>query len=347
MTIQTIQTNQTNPKKAKRRLSDIDFTQDSAHIALVSKEQGHGANGHHYALVMKSNGFSQEAIQKMQSIQVTLELPEFLRRFFDMFYTDSEVLARLMGYVPEEVEDDDVYGSEDYYAEKLQSFTVMKSLQESGDILKALAMLDENQYLNLLQDQVEIEKALAKAEAEKKESDSAATVVESENSTNASVEKSVGASGSKVKSKKENMTTKTEKATETVEMVEKSALESIQKSLEEKSVELQKALDALQAYEAEKKEAVVKAKSAQITSVVKDESIRAAIVKAALALDTEEDFNSFVQAINKMAKTVEESKQAVEKSALFVEQGVATSEEVNSQEDPLVRILKAQVNKAK
>ena len=340
---------QTNPKKAKRRLSDIDFTQDSAHIALVSKEQGHGANGHHYALVMKSNGFSQEAIQKMQSVQVTLELPEFLRRFFDMYYTDSEVLARLMGYVPEEVEDDDVYGSEDYYAEKLQSFTVMKSLQESGDILKALAMLDENQYLNLLQDQVEIEKALAKAEAEaeKKESDSAATVVESENSTNASVEKSVGASGSKVKSKKENMTTKTEKATETVEMVEKSALESIQKSLEEKSVELQKGLDALQVYEAEKKESVVKAKSAQITSVVKDESIQAAIVKAALALDTEEDFNSFVQAINKMAKTVEESKQAVEKSALFVEQGVATSEEVNSQESPVARILKAQVNKAK
>lgn len=35
--------------KPKHQLSNIDFTQDSAHIALVSKEQGHGANGHHYA----------------------------------------------------------------------------------------------------------------------------------------------------------------------------------------------------------------------------------------------------------------------------------------------------------
>jgi len=330
--------------KAQSKLTNLDFTHDGAHIALVSKEQGHGANGHHYALVMKAKHFSQEAIEKMQQVQVTLELPEFLRRFFDMYYTESEVLARMMGYVPEE--SDDEYGSEAYYAERMEAFTIMKSLHESGDVLKALALLDENEYLSLLTTQLEVEKALAKLDAEK-ESDSAAPVVESENSTNASVEKSVGASGSKVKSKKENMTTKTEKATETVEMVEKSALESIQKSLEEKSVELQKALDALQAYEVEKKEAVVKAKSAQITSVVEDESIQAAIVKAALALDTEEDFNSFVQAINKMAKTVEESKQAVEKSALFVEQGVATSEEVNSQESPVARILKAQVNKAK
>ena len=48
------------PVKAKRKLSELTFEHENAHVALVSKEQGHGANGHHYALVMKSSGFSQE-----------------------------------------------------------------------------------------------------------------------------------------------------------------------------------------------------------------------------------------------------------------------------------------------
>ena len=96
--------------KAQSQLTNIDFTHDGAHIALVSKEQGHGANGHHYALVMKSSGFSQESIQKMQQIQVTLDLPDFLRKFFSLYYDDAEVLARLMGYVKPEDEDEDESG---------------------------------------------------------------------------------------------------------------------------------------------------------------------------------------------------------------------------------------------
>lgn len=221
---------------AKRALKDISFDTEGAHIALTSKSQGYSANGHPYALVMKSSGFSQEAVQKMQQIQVTMDLPDFLRKFFNLYYDDSEVLARLMGYVPPE-SDNTEYDSEAYYTERLSAFTVMKSLHESGDVLKALAMLEESEYLALLEDQVLIEKAFAELDA--KASDTAATVVESENSTNASVEKSVGASGSKVtKSKKETMTLKTKADEAQVELVEKSVVESIQKSLDDAQVEL-------------------------------------------------------------------------------------------------------------
>ena len=335
----------TKKTKAKRELSNITFEHEGAHVALTSKSQGGPANGKDYALVLKSSGYSQEAIEKMQQVQVTLELPEFLRRFFDMYYTDSEVLARMMGYVPEE--SDDEYGSEAYYAERMEAFTVMKSLHESGDVLKALALLDENEYLSLLNTQVQVEKALAELDAEK-ESDPAATVVESDNSTNASVEKSVEPSGSKVKSKKEKMTTKTEKTADaTVEMVEKSVVESIQKALEAKEVELQKALEAVAAFEQAQKEAVVKSKTAQITALVADESIQSAVVKAALALEAEEDFTAFVTAIQKMAETIKSKQEIVDKSALFAEQGASTSDTVEDQEGPVARILKARVNKAK
>ena len=336
------------PVKAKRKLSELTFEHENAHVALVSKEQGHGANGHHYALVMKAKGFSQEAIQKMQSVQVTLELPEFLRKFFDLYHTDAEVLARFMGYVPEENEDDDdVYGTEAYYAERLGAFTIMKSLHESGDVLKALALLDENEYLSLLTAQVEVEKALAKIDAEK-ESDTAALVVESDNSTNASVEKSVEPSGSKVtKSKKENMTLKTKQGEEpTVEMVEKSALDSIQKALNDKDVELQKALADVAAFKEAQQEQIIKSKTAQITAVVTDANLQAVIVKAALALELEDDFTAFVGALSSMQKTLKDTKDFVEKSTLFEEVGASTSTDA-LQESPVARILKSRLTNAK
>lgn len=333
----------TTKRQAKKKLSDLTFEHEGAHIALTAKSQGGPANAHDYALVLKSNKFSKEAIEKMQQVQVTLELPEFLRRFFDMYYTDSEVLARLMGYVPPdngEVE----YDSESYYTERLSAFNVMKSLHESGDILKGLALLDEDEYVNLLENQAEVEKAFAELDKNKKESDSVVVATESDNSTNAGVEKSVEPSGSKVnKSKKEIMPNKNEKATD-VEVVEKSALEALQKSLDEKAVELQKALDTIAQFEAAQKEALVKSKTAKITELIKDEKISAPIIKAGLTLESDDDFGAFLAAIQSMASNIETTQEFMEKSALFTEQGATVSD--STQEDSAVaRILKARHTK--
>lgn len=333
----------TTKRQAKKKLSDLTFEHDGAHIALTAKSQGGPANAHDYALVLKSNKFSKEAIEKIQQVQVTLELPEFLRRFFDVYYTDSEVLARLMGYVPPdngEVE----YDSESYYTERLSAFNVMKSLHESGDILKGLALLNEDEYVNLLENQAEVEKAFAELDKNKKESDSVVVATESDNSTNAGVEKSVEPSGSKVnKSKKEIMPNKNEKATD-VEVVEKSALEALQKSLDEKAVELQKALDTIAQFEAAQKEALVKSKTAKITELIKDEKISAPIIKAGLTLESDDDFGAFLAAIQSMTSNIETTQEFMEKSALFTEQGATVSD--STQEDSAVaRILKARHSK--
>ena len=110
---------------------------------------------------MKGHNFSPEFIQKMQQIQVTYELPDFLRKVMGMYYEDAELLARMMGYVePEKEEEDYDDWYENYIEEKLQSFTIIKALHEAKNLPDALSKLAEQDYLDVLQDQATIEKAL-------------------------------------------------------------------------------------------------------------------------------------------------------------------------------------------
>ncbi len=337
--------------KAKRRLSNIDFSHEGAHLALCSKEQ-QAANNFNSALVLKAVNFSEEAIQKMQQVKVTLELPDFLRKFFGLYYEDAEVLAAMMGYKrPElEVETEDYY--EDYIESKLASFEILKSLHEADNLSDVLSTLDEDEYLSMLKDQALLEKAFKKIEkAEKAKVKSADTTesgtvatnaVEPDNSTTASVEKTVEASASLNKGKLMPKTTDEPKVIEqevTVEMIEKSAFEQVQKALDEQKVQLEKAMQTIAAFEQEKKEQIVKAKTSKVQAVVKSEKQLAVVLKAALALEDEKDFDAFVEVLNELQSQIE-------KSALFQEQGAsAPAAEVKDQESAVARILKSQFSK--
>lgn len=307
-------------EKAKRRLSDFDFKQEGAHLALCSKSQG-AANGHNKALIMKGNNFSPEFIQKAQQVQVTMELPDFLRKFFDLWYEDAEILARLMGYVPKEEE---VY--EDYIDEKVKSFQILKSLHSAESLPAALAKLTEVDYLDILNDQVVLEKAMNELAIERDKRSKA--------DASTSVENKVEPSGSKVIKNKEMQMSQPE-------MVEKSALTNVEKALEDNKVALQKAQELIAKYEAAEKEAIVKSKTDAITAVVKDEKQVAVLLKAALALESQEDFDSFVAVLKAQ-------QELVEKAGLFQEQGASgqAAEEKND-EDRVAAILKAQFSQNK
>ncbi len=320
--------------KAKRKIKALDFTGESAAIALVSKDQGGPANSVE-TLVVKSQNISLEYLEKMQAVKVTMSTPEFLERFFGLWSDQAEVLAAMMGY--EEVETSEME-IKDWVQERLQAFEVIKSLHESSDLEQALAGLDEKQYLALLKDQEMIEKALAKKESEEvakaAESDTSHIVHEVSEGKTSVITK---------KSKEKHMTKPVTEAT--VEMVEKSVLVDLQKSLEDKSVELQKALDSIAVFKQEKQEQITKSKTAQLTAVVKDEKLAAPIVKAALALESDEDFTAFLGAITSMQVAVEKSKETLEKSALFQEQGASVSEDEKPQESAVARVLKANLAK--
>ena len=329
----------TTQRKAKRKLTNIDFSGETSDIALVHAEQGGCASGANYKLALKNTNFSQEFIEKMQQIRVTLSIPDFLEKFFHLYGSDAEVLARMLGYVPEENDKEDEYDSnwyENYIQEKLDSFEILKSLKESESIANTLATLDEKQYLLMLTDQAYLEKAL-----NKKESELVALATESDNSTHASVEKSVEVSTSKSTKSKETLMTK--QVENSAEMVEKSLMVTLQKALDDQAVELQKALETIAVHQKEKQEQIQKSKTAQFTAVIKDEKLQAPIVKAALALEAQEDFDAFLVAVTAMQSQIEKQKDFVEKSALFQEQGASTSEEPKSNESAVAKLVKSRL----
>lgn len=319
-------------RKTKRKLSDIDFSGEGSHIALVSKQQGGAASGANYKLVLKANTFSEEFIEKMQQVKVTLELPDFLRRFFSIYHEDAEVLARMMGYEkPEQTTEDMPSDYEDYIQSKLEAFEILKSANDAETLSEVLSELDENEYLAMLNDQALIEKAFEAIEKATKESAPAAIADGNDTSTNAGVENIEGVSTSVNKEELEKSKMEDEVKVETVE---KAQFELVQKALDEQKVQLQKALETIAVFEAEKKEAINKAKTEKVKAIVKDESKVEAIAKAALSLESEDDFTAFLAAMQAMMTTVETSE-------MFVEKGASTQEETVVKESAVAKLLKA------
>ena len=305
-----------NKQKAKRKLKGFDFAKEGAAVALVGPSVGGPANGIP-TLIAKANNFSPEFIKKMQEIQVTMELPDFLEKFFYVWGKDAEFLASLMGWV-EPPEDEAAEARDDYNSwveDHFTSFSIIKSLHEAENLPEALAQLTEQDYLDVLSDQVQIEKAI-KAFDEK-----------SDTSTNVENTK-VEASASRVNKKKE-------KQMATPEMVEKAKFVEVQKQLEDQKVELAKALEQLNKIEQEKKEAIVKSKTDAVKAVVKDEKQAAVVVKAALALDNQEDFDALVEVFKSMNTLIE-------KSALFQEQGVSAEADEAPKKNGVLEIIKSQ-----
>lgn len=330
--------------KAKRKLSDISFEQDGAHIAVVSKEQGHGANGHHYSLVMKANNFSDEFIEKASKVKVTLDIEDFLVKFYGLWYSDAEVLARALGFDTKETDhkekmesgemEHEEYSHKDYITSQVEAIEIFKSLSEADSIPEVLSKLSEEEYLSVLKSQSKLEKAFKKVEQLKKKSGPAVSADGPETSTNASVEKNVGPTGSENVEKEEieKMTDKTN-----VEMVEKSVVVDLQKALDAQKVQLEKALETVAQFEADKKAAIQKARKQEVLTAVKDEAKVEVLFKAIAEAD-DETFAAVV-------KTLADMQVAVEKSALFTEQGTSKEEPAAEKTSGVARIIKARLVK--
>lgn len=317
-------------RKAKRNLSNIDFSGENSHIALVSKEQGGPANGADVALVLKSGNFSQEFIEKVQQVQVTMELPDFLTKFFYVYGTDAEVLARMMGYDPKAAESEDESSAnemddpedayEAYYEQiiqqKLNSFTLLKSLKESDNLVKALSELTEDQYLSLLTDQKVIENALVEIEKSKQAGDG---------STEAKITKSV-------KGKKVDPSVNSTKENKKMDEVQE-----LQKSLSDTKELLTKALADLDALRAEKAETIRKSRFDALSGVVGPEKAEV-LFKALGLIESQEEFDTVLG-------TLKETQVAVEKSALFQEAGSSETPEEGVKESAVAKVLKSRIAK--
>jgi len=355
--------------KPKRKLSNIDFSKDGAHIALCHKDQG-VANGADYALVLKAQTFSDEFIEKIQQVKVTMELPDFLSKFFGIYESDAEILAYMMGYVePVETQADEKMEAEedfqDWVKSRMESFEIIKSLAETDNFTSVLSGLTEDEYLSIVNDQAMLEKAFTKAEKQKqeleaktklekqkpkvkavksiKESPAVTTVTQADvNASTVQHEVKEGKGNSPVvKSKSKEKLMPDVKVVEQVvetEMIEKSQFDAIQKQANETQELLKSAMQELELFKAEKQALIVKARKQAVADVLKDAAKSDALFNAIQTLN-DEQFDSVVSVIKSLSEQVE-------KSEMFTEKGVTVEETVEApQESAVARILKSQFSK--
>jgi len=343
-------------RKAKRKLSNIDFSKDGAHFALVSESQGGPASGADYALVMKSVNFSDEFIKKASQVTVTLEITDFLCRFFGMYGEDAEVLARALGLTTamqdDKAEDAAEYAMEsepstyeDYIQSKLEAFEVMKSLYEATSIPEVLSSLNEDEYLSMLKDQELIEKAFKKIDKLEKNSAKAIMSNAEEGSTEAvakaeqSDETETKVEPSETVTKGNSMTKEVQVADEVkADVVEKSQFEAIQKAFDEQKEQLQKALELVAKFEQEKKDAILKARFEQVKNAVKDDAKAEVLFKAVGLIENEKEFLDIVKALSDM-------RAVIDSSDLFVEKGVQVEADDTVKESAIARVIKARLSK--
>lgn len=144
--------------KATRRLTDIKFEHEGAHVALVGKHQGGPANGVTTLITKATNNITQEQIEKASTVSVTMQFPEFLRKFFGLYWDDAEVLSAVMGYGRTEYPDTN---EKDWIDSRVESINIMKAVYKAQDVEKALAALTPEQHLAIMADQEMLEKAFA------------------------------------------------------------------------------------------------------------------------------------------------------------------------------------------
>ena len=208
--------------KATRRLSKFDFSGANAAMALVHKEQGGPANGY------------KTLIMKAADITVELSMAEFLEKFFNIWGSDAQYVANLLGYSDEISR----YDWESDEHELQGKVTLMKSVHEMTKVNPELVLknLEDSQRKEFL----EIAKGFTEAGLIIKGLNDGAEPIETKEAP-----------------------TEVIKMSTDVEMIEKSAVEAlVAKALEDitkaKDAEIAKLQEVVEVSKAEK-EAIVKA----------------------------------------------------------------------------------------
>lgn len=121
-------------------------------IALTHKDQGYSANKRHVSLLTKSAELDPKLITKdvvkaLEQVELKISMQEFLRRFFNMWYDDAELLTKVLGMTTEreqEIADNPpAEGSweenwnketQEYLEKRLSSISIIKKAKEGSSL---------------------------------------------------------------------------------------------------------------------------------------------------------------------------------------------------------------------
>lgn len=292
----------TEQRKATRRLKNFDFSEEGSHLALVHKDQGGAANGYS-TLVMKATGkYTPEFLQKAAQVQVTLSFEEFLRKFFDMWYSDAKVLATLLGMQDEEDSEDSYYQS--YVEEQVEKFEILKSAHAAPNKIEYLSGLPEDDYLSILKAQERFEKALTPKAQDGGKKPVTKTEEGSEPASQAIVSKATTA----IHTEDTPMPDSAQP-----ELIAKAQYDEIQKAFDTQKVELQKANDALAVFKKAEQERVAKARQDTVLAAVEVQEEAEKLFKAVGEL-SDDNFQAVIEVVKALAAKADDS-------ALFTETG--------------------------
>lgn len=121
-------------------LKDVtfDFEEENGfapHVSYTTPSVGGAASGLNQAILFKSNEDVKitpetlDILKAAKEIRIEMSMEEFLRKFFDLWYDDAAILAKLLGF-ESSLDSDEEDSYEDYIEEKLSAFTILKSLKE-------------------------------------------------------------------------------------------------------------------------------------------------------------------------------------------------------------------------
>lgn len=129
--------------KPIRYLEDVtfDFEKDSdskcgAHIAYTLSQNGGAASGMNESFLLKAEDteVTEELFKALEQVQVSMSFEDFLTKYMNMYSSDAEMLAMMMGFETEReyydkmYEGDDCY--KDYLEDKVGMFDIMRSKSE-------------------------------------------------------------------------------------------------------------------------------------------------------------------------------------------------------------------------
>lgn len=118
-------------------------------IALTHKDQGYSANQRPISLLMKSDidpaNITVDIIKNLEQVQLKISMQEFLRKFFDMWSSDAELLTKLLGFQTEleneaELNPTDEWlqqwneDRQEYLEGKLTSMTIIKKARDGEEL---------------------------------------------------------------------------------------------------------------------------------------------------------------------------------------------------------------------
>lgn len=315
----------TEQRKAKRKLTDINFENEGSHLALVHKDQGGAASGYSTLIMKATDKYSPEFIQKATQVQVTLTFEEFLRKFFNMWYDEAEILATMLGMEDDDEED----GYQDYVERQVASFQILKSAYESDNKVDFLSNLSEQDYLSVLETQEKIEKALEASPNIEPSEDKSKVQGVGKQPESKTVNKQKKQKAGKAVPKEDNNMSGTP---ETIEKAQYDAKEvELQKALEE----IQKAKQEIEAFKAKEKEAIEKAREAEIKEAVADEVEATKLFKAVKDLE-DEAFKDVVGVVKALSAKLDDSDMFHEKGSK--EEGVKVAKSaVQAELDKLIK----------